>query len=113
MAGKSFATKLNDAQVMQAGMFNNKEEVTKRGWSVDKTLQELGGTREAGSCRPQRRTGEAQSRTENKNRRTRRQNGSTRRVDERSQKSGQTRIPANTVERIWRHRQTLKSATRK
>ena len=44
---KSFAESINNAQVMYAGMLNNEVEVAKRGWSVDKTRQELGGTREA------------------------------------------------------------------
>ena len=44
---KSFAESINNAQVMYAGMLNNEAEVAKRGWSVDKTRQELGGTREA------------------------------------------------------------------
>ena len=44
---KTYAERINDAQVMYAGLLNNEAEAAKRGWSVDKTRQELGGTREA------------------------------------------------------------------
>ena len=47
MSKTSYAEKINNAQLMQTGMLNNETEVAKRGWSVDKTRQELGGTREA------------------------------------------------------------------
>ena len=44
---KTYAENINDAQLMYSGMLNNEAEVAKRGWSVDKTRQKLGGTREA------------------------------------------------------------------